>query len=84
MYEEDERDVSFVMVQMQEEMLDGFQFAFEEAEAKVRQHPEILEELHYLEELRSTLENAREHLEANKVMYSENASHIKSVLIFLI
>ena len=48
------------------------------AEVKVTQHPE-LNEAHSFEELKQSLENARENLSANKVMFDENAAQIKSV-----
>ena len=61
---------------MQEELLNRFQIAFDEAEQKVTQFPELGESSNF-EELRLVFENARENLSANKMMYSENAAQIK-------
>ena len=62
--------------QMQEELLNRFQIAFDEAEKKVTQFPELGESANF-EELKHVLENARENLSANKMMYNENAAQIK-------
>ncbi|XP_063718492.1 microtubule-actin cross-linking factor 1-like isoform X8 [Symsagittifera roscoffensis] len=63
-------------IQMQEELLNRFQIALDEAEQKVTQFPELGESANF-EELKHVLENARENLSANKIMYNENAAQIK-------